>query len=243
MPGEEEIEFLEFERALRKNGIQPLDSQSLRLRKYRELLGEWNSKINLVSRTATGRDIYLHILHSICPLFLFSPQPGLRILDIGSGGGLPGIPLSILRQDLSFILVDSIAKKSRALQSMVEDLGLTNVQVINGRVEELRRLPALRSSFDIALARAVAPLPDLVRWTVGLMRPAGRVAGWKGGTIRLPVLMAWKGGDLTAELSALGTKTGCTGIVQDLRFEGIDEASLFDKKLVVVELKTSRNER
>lgn len=148
------------------------------LRKYAILLEEWNKKINLVSRVASRSDLHTHILHSLYPFSLISLIGGLRILDIGSGGGLPGIPLAILRPDLTVVLADSIAKKTRALSAMADELALTNVRVVNSRVEDLRKEG---EGFDVALARAVAPLPDLVWWTKQLMHRRALTLERRGG--------------------------------------------------------------
>ena len=162
-------------------------------------------------------------------------------MDLGTGGGLPGIPLAILRPDLHIVLVDSIAKKVKAVESMRDELGLSNVEVMNARAEEIPGKAEPPEPFDLVLARAVAPLSNLVQWSRTLVRQRNVKASWREvrQTIEftLPTLMAWKGGDITDELAALKIKTGLEAKVFNLVFPGSEEVGLHGKKMVIVELK------
>lgn len=159
------------------------------IKMYVKLLLDVNEKINLVSRKDTE-----HIWeHHIAPCFAFKIleriQPNEYIIDIGSGGGLPGIINAILFPETEFLLVDSTQKKVKALEYFITELGLTNISALWSRVEDLHTEEYLHT-FDRTTSRAVAPLKNLVQWSVPLLKPHGSIE-------------ALKGGDLTAELEAL----------------------------------------
>jgi len=136
------------------------DLQMKKLSAYVEVLLDWNSKINLISRKDEEKVWEHHILHSLMMFHLNRIKKGDIVLDVGTGGGLPGIPLAILYPDTSFVLIDSIAKKCKAVSDMKESLGLMNVEVWNGRAEEYRK-----SVINLVVTRAVAPSEKLIRWT------------------------------------------------------------------------------
>jgi 16S rRNA (guanine527-N7)-methyltransferase len=224
---------------LKNNGLDPTDDQSRQLATYRDLLLSLNKQVNLISRSASEIDVeFAHLFHSLSPFFFLSLFGKLVVMDLGSGGGLPGIPLAIVRPEYRVVLVDSIAKKARAVESIVNELALPNVRVVNARAEDLLRGGLVREKFDLVLARAVAPLSDLVRWVEPLVRYGAAAGEWRqdGRTtpVPLPALMAWKGGDLAAELAALKQRPGLQTSVFPLVFPGSDEAGLEEKKLVTV---------
>lgn len=121
------------------------------------LYPEWNSKINLISRKDIENLEEHHLLHSLAIAKFIQFQPGTTILDVGTGGGFPGIPLAILFPECRFTLIDSIGKKIRVAQDIAQRIGLTNVECIQERAEEEKR------QFDFVVSRAVMPLPDLVK--------------------------------------------------------------------------------
>ncbi len=165
------------------------DDQRDRLAAFAALLRDWNSRINLISRKDEEQVWRNHILHSLAVLLTTTlPEQG-AMLDLGTGGGMPGIPLAIMRPDVRFTLVDSIAKKIRAVEDMAAQLSLSNVDVHWGRVEDDALLVKCQGRIDVVLARAVTRLPSLVRWSFPLLR--------HGGPRRLVV---WKGGDLDEEI-------------------------------------------
>lgn len=182
-----------------QEGILLSDRDIFLLAHYLELLGEWNQRINLISRKEDDLERH-HLLHSllVLPWMRFSPRT--RILDIGTGGGLPGLPLAILHPDTEFILCDSIEKKTRAVEDMVRTLNLPNVTVLRSRVEDLSA--HLGSSLDGACARAVTKLDQLARWTQPLLRAE---SGF---------LLAWKGGDTEEECERTRRLTGVRGLEQ-----------------------------
>ena len=121
------------------------------------LYPEWNEKINLISRKDIENLEEHHLLHSLAIAKLITFEPGTTILDVGTGGGFPGIPLAILFPECKFTLIDSIGKKIRVAQDITTRIGLKNVECIQERAEEEKR------QFDFVVSRAVMPLPDLVK--------------------------------------------------------------------------------
>jgi 16S rRNA (guanine527-N7)-methyltransferase len=181
--------FLEL---VRLNGLDLTQDQQDKLLQYAALLTEWNSKVNLISRKDEENVLSRHILHSLAlamPEVTDSdlPENG-NVLDIGTGGGLPGIPLAIVRPDVQFKLVDSIAKKINAVNDMIGKLQLPNAQALVGRVEEMRKAKKLQPNFETIVSRAVAPLDELVGWVKNLVLPGA-------------FLYSLKGGDLTNEIA------------------------------------------
>ncbi len=230
--------LLKFRSICRLNGLDVTDQQLRKLEEYVQLLQDWNAKVNLVSRSEK-RDIWLgHILHSISPLFLFRVQPDLRVLDLGTGGGLPGIPLAILRGDLKITLLDSIRKKISAVQDILARLQLSHVDAIVSRAEDLPKVPGFQH-FDVVLARAVGPLLNLMKWSEPLLTgrmvtddapPSAREA------LPIPCLVAYKGGDLTDEVRVSRRRfTNASVKIHDVVFEGSIEIDLTNKKLVIVQ--------
>ncbi|MFD1095116.1 16S rRNA (guanine(527)-N(7))-methyltransferase RsmG [Salegentibacter chungangensis] len=151
------------------------------------LYKDWNLKINVVSRKDID-EIYLrHVLHSLGIAKIQPFLPEAEILDVGTGGGFPGIPLAILFPKTNFHLVDSIGKKIKVVNEVVEGLQLQNVKTTNGRVEEVS------GHYDFIVSRAVAAMPTFVHWTKGKIAKKSRHE-LKNGILYL------KGGDLTEEL-------------------------------------------
>ncbi len=232
----------------RENGLPLDETQAHLLSGYVRLLREWNEKVNLISRRDVENVWISHLLHSLALLFFLDPPRSISVLDLGSGGGLPGIPLAIARPDLRMTLLDSIQKKTAALTAIVRALGLNNVAVSTARAEGLAAGHTPAEGFSIVVARAVAPLPDLIKWSRPLMRASGesdrqmglrRSRAGADGAIRLPCLLALKGGDLDKEVREARVKLRQEEIrVVDLVFAGSEELGLTDKKLVIVECQT-----
>lgn len=165
------------------NDIQLDRSQLELLERYHHDLEYWNEKVNMVSRADIIRLWERHIIHSLLLLKYVSFKQKARVLDVGTGGGLPGLPLKIARQDLLITLVDSIAKKATMVRMFAQHTELKDIVVLAQRVEALQQQPHYRASFDVIVSRAVAPTATLLTWTQGLLAPKGQYAFLKGGDI------------------------------------------------------------
>jgi len=168
------------------NGLS--DVQLHQFEQLEALYKEWNAQINVVSRKDIDELYLRHVLHSLGIAKVLSFKPGAHILDVGTGGGFPGIPLAILFPECKFHLVDSIAKKLKVIDEVVEGLGLTNVKTTHSRVEEIT------GTYDFIVSRAVAAMPTFVRWV------KGKIAKKQHHELKNGILYL-KGGDLTDELS------------------------------------------
>ncbi|MGB9773259.1 MAG: 16S rRNA (guanine(527)-N(7))-methyltransferase RsmG [Bacteroidota bacterium] len=229
---------------LQKNGVALEENKKEALSHFVELLLEWNKKINLLSRRDAPFVWEHHILHSLTPVFLFSFERIRTIIDAGTGGGLPGIPLAILLPGVEFYLIDSVAKKVEAVRTMVGELELENVQVLCSRVEKLSATTLGLKEIDGVVARALAPLRDVVRWTRPLLAaPISSVSAEKDVaqehrrkiTLDPGFLLLFKGGDLTKEIADMKRLTypiSVQGV--PLNFPGSELLSSADKKILIV---------
>ena len=152
------------------------------------LYRDWNSKINVISRKDIDNLYEHHVLHSLAIAKLLPFQPGTTIVDVGTGGGFPGIPLAIMFPECQFLLIDSIGKKIKVASEVAQALGLTNVVCKQERAEEEKQ------KFDFVVSRAVMPLPDLVKLVRKNVSNKHKNAVPNG-------LIVLKGGDLKEELA------------------------------------------
>lgn len=162
--------------------------------KLQSLYEDWNSKINVISRKDMEGLYEKHVLHSLSIATAFEFTEEMEIIDLGTGGGFPGIPLAIFFPDTKFHLVDSIAKKLKVVDAVATELGLTNVTLQHTRVEDIKN-----RKFDFVVSRAVAPLKDLWKWSKPLLKI-------KTQTEFTPGLICLKGGDLAAEIHESGLR-------------------------------------
>jgi 16S rRNA (guanine527-N7)-methyltransferase len=176
--------------------------QKQQLAALADLYKDWNAKINVISRKDIDSLYEKHILHSLAIAAAFDFRPGMTAIDIGTGGGFPGIPLAIFFPETRFLLVDSIGKKIKVVEAVATATGLTNITTMHSRAEEIKG-----RKFDVAVSRAVAPLKELWTWAQPLLRkhpstppPAASDSPTPSGLICL------KGGDLAAEISTSGLR-------------------------------------
>ena len=156
------------------------EQQRAQLENYCELLRDWNQRINLVSRKDIERLWPHHIWPSILPLTVVDIPANSKILDIGSGGGLPAIPVKIMRPDLQILMIDSIRKKCFFLKDAIAALELNHITVMNERVEALHTASELIAQFDIVTARAVGPSKRLIDYGRPFLKSPARFILWKG---------------------------------------------------------------
>jgi 16S rRNA (guanine527-N7)-methyltransferase len=175
--------------------------QTAQIQQLDTLYREWNAKINVISRKDIDGLYEKHVLHSLSIAAIFDFFPGLQVIDIGTGGGFPGIPLAILFPETEFLLVDSIAKKLKVVDAVADALSLKNIRTQHVRAEEIKG-----RKFDIALSRAVAPLSDLWRWARPLLRPQNISKEIDPDSNTASGLICLKGGDLALEISESGTR-------------------------------------
>jgi 16S rRNA (guanine527-N7)-methyltransferase len=180
---------------------------------------EWNEKINVISRKDIDSLYLKHVLHSLAIAAAFEFAEGSQVIDIGCGGGFPGIPLAIFFPKVHFHMVDSIGKKLKVVEAVAEAVGLQNVTVQHTRAEEIKD-----KKFDVAVSRAVAPLKDLINWSNAVLNRNSKVKRLtEEGSPIARGLICLKGGDLAQEISESGAKPKIWDIHQlfpDEFFEG-----------------------
>jgi 16S rRNA (guanine527-N7)-methyltransferase len=195
------------------------EEQYVQYEQLTPLYSEWNAKINVISRQDIENLTERHVLHSLAIAKIFQFKPGAQVLDLGTGGGFPGIPLAIFFPETQFTLVDGTGKKIRVVQEVADALGLKNVKALHNRVEDLRNM-----GFDFVLSRGVAPLDKLMQWGQRLLKKK-HVHSYPNGIIAL------KGGDIRAEIKALPGKSENYTEVFPIRT--IFKESFFEEKFVV----------
>ncbi|REE27409.1 16S rRNA m(7)G-527 methyltransferase [Winogradskyella pacifica] len=182
------------------------------------LYKDWNSKINVISRKDIDELYLRHVLHSLGIAKVINFAPGSSILDVGTGGGFPGVPLAILFPECQFHLVDSINKKLKVINAVAEELELTNIKTTHSRVE------AIDETYDFIVSRAVTTMPEFTTWV------KGKVARTQKNELKNGILYL-KGGDLTEELKQYKT------VKAFLLSDYFDEAFFETKKVIHLPLK------
>lgn len=169
-----------LKQGLRLWGFELDERQSLQFEKYLSTLLEWNSKMNITRISSMDEIMVFHFLDSISVLLSDKIKANAKVVDIGSGGGFPGLPIKILRPDIRLTLVDSSLKRVSFLKFLVDEIGCNDVKVLHSRAEDLGKDSVYRETFDIALSRAVAELRVLSELCLPLVKPKGFFIAHKG---------------------------------------------------------------
>ena len=188
------------------------DEQKQQFEKLEQLYTEWNEKINVISRKDMDGLYEKHILHSLGIAKVMPFADGTKVLDVGTGGGFPGIPLAILFPEVSFTLIDSIGKKIKVVEAVSERLGLKNVTAVHGRAEKLKE------KFHFVVSRAVTQMPEFLHWLKGKFEKEQFNEKHNG-------VLYLKGGDLAEELAGLRCEI--------FQLKNYFEEEFFDTKKVV----------
>jgi 16S rRNA (guanine527-N7)-methyltransferase len=194
------------------------EKQTQQFAALKDLYEQWNQKINVISRKDMDDFYEHHVLHSLSIATQFDFPDGYEIMDLGSGGGFPGIPLAISFPEVHFHLVDSIQKKLKVAEAIINEIGLKNVTVQHTRAEDIHN-----KKFDIVVSRAVAPIKDLWFWSKPLLkkRPIDQPKKLNG-------LICLKGGDLSKEIA----DSGCRPHIWEIK--NIFEEEFFKEKYILV---------
>jgi 16S rRNA (guanine527-N7)-methyltransferase len=190
------------------------ERQKEQYNQLKDLYLDWNSKINVISRKDMEHFYEHHVLHSLAIAKYFELLPGMKVMDLGTGGGFPGIPLAIMFPDTNFYLVDSIGKKIKVVKSVAESLQLTNVSAEQIRAEHVQR------DFDFIVSRAVTDLSQFVGWV------RGKVSDIHYHKLRNGIIYL-KGGDLTEEIAPFRKKVRMFDISEFF------EESYFETKKII----------
>lgn len=185
-----------LQQAMAQVGLVLSEGQWTQLRQYLELLQSWNKVMNLTAIEDEPGIIYKHFLDCFYYLSYAGARAEQRILDLGTGAGLPGIPLKILYPQAQVYLVDSLQKRLHFLQEVIQKLQLTNIHLVHGRAEDLGKDPQYREKFDLVLSRAVAALPVLSEYCLPLVKVGGQFAAAKGPKAQEELAQAQKAIDL-----------------------------------------------
>ena len=182
--------------------VPELSEQAVqKLQRLKPLYAEWNAAINVISRKDMDAFDERHVLHSLALVRAMRFAPGSEVLDVGTGGGFPGVPLAIVYPDVHFVLCDSIGKKMKVVRAVVEALELNNVTVHHGRAEDISR------NFDFVVSRAVTRMNRFIPWVQGKITKQSSNP-WPNG------ILALKGGDLADELAEVSYPTERLAISQ-----------------------------
>ena len=188
------------------------EKQKEQFSQLEDLYKEWNEKINVISRKDMDSLYEKHILHSLGIAKIMDFTPGTKVLDIGTGGGFPGIPLAILYPETQFTLIDSIGKKITVVNAVSEGIGLKNLTAIHGRAEKLK------DKFHFVVSRAVTQMPEFLRWLKGKFEKEQFNTKHNG-------VLYLKGGDLGEELAGIKCEI--------FQLKNVFEEELYETKKVV----------
>jgi len=223
----------------KRNGLDLGEEKLDKLLLFAENILLWNAKINLISRKDEENIWRKHILESLAFVFRRSFVSPSSIIDFGTGGGFPGIPLAICLPQCRFLLIDSTQKKIRAVDEILKVLQLPNVTTDAGRGEDLSSTSAYQGKFDYLLARAVASVKEILKWGSAFMKtyPPAATNETTSGSQTIPPgsMVLMKGGMLEQEITEARIKCRPGSIqVLPIVIEGGDGTDLFDKKLLII---------
>ena len=224
-PTKQEIYLKELQNFCWDNGFNPEPMRNERLAFFAQLVAEKNESVNLISRKDVESIIENHIFISAY-ITKFLPEKVTKFLDIGTGGGFPGIPLAIMRPELRGVLADSTGKKIEAVKEFIDKLKLSNVVAENARVESPEFIEKYRGTFDLIVSRAVVPIIILFRYALPLVKDKA-------------FIVAMKGGDLDEEFQKAELKYKSfikKSTVYELAYKPTNLRNKKGKKLVVIEL-------
>lgn len=214
------MELIELWTICSANNIVLSKEQIKQIERYCNELVYWNEKVNLISRKDYEQLIEKHILHSLSLLKYLDIRQKARVLDVGTGGGLPGIPLKIARPDLFITLIDSIKKKVKIVEMFGKHTELRNIQAITSRAEELFKKKGMENNFDLVVSRAVAKTTNVIAWVKKLVKPGAS-------------LVLYKGGDLEEEIrNAENEHNNISIYAENIEMIGVDSFKKDEKKLV-----------
>ena len=194
------------------------EKQIAQLQALKSVYTDWNEKINVISRKDIDALYEKHVLHSLSIATTFSFFKDAQIVDLGCGGGFPGVPLAIFFPDVHFHMVDSIAKKLKVVNEVASAIGLNNITTYHSRIEDIKN-----QKFDYVVSRAVAPLKDLWHWSKPILRKVHEDKRAEAENIPASGLICLKGGDLAQEISESGTRpyiTPISEIFEEVFFQG-----------------------
>jgi 16S rRNA (guanine527-N7)-methyltransferase len=222
------VEFYEIlNRACSSGGLSFDESKYHKFIQYKDMIKEWNQKVNITAITEDSEIIKKHFIDSI-KIFKFLPLVSAKsIIDIGTGGGFPGIPIKIMNEDKEVVLLDSLNKRIRFLDEVINTLQLPHISTIHGRAEDFAQEVKYREKFDVAVSRAVANLTTLSELCIPYVKVNGYFVAMKGPSVEQEII------DAKNALSILGGK------IEDIIQVSIEDSDLKHNLVIVKKIKST----